>query len=99
MRILTLKRLIGLAAIGGVAYAHKQRGGQWNLASIKDTLRHLWQQAETRIGPLKREMRDTLERSAHTSEPSVRGRASSDQLSRSYSEYITNRRKDDAGPH
>lgn len=98
MRILTLKRLIGLAAIGGVAYAHKQRGGEWTVASIKDTLRSLWSEAQTRIAPIKREARDTFERSVHASEPAVRNRSSEDRLSRSYSDYIA-KRKDDVGPH
>jgi hypothetical protein len=41
MRILTLTRLVGLAAVGGAVYVHKQRGGDWSLDSIKDTLHHL----------------------------------------------------------
>lgn len=97
MRILTFKRLVGLAAIGGFAYAHKQRGGDWTFDSIADTARTLWRQAATRIEPVKREMRDTLDRAAHM-EQSARSRASSDEpsASRVYRDY---KRKDDVGPH
>lgn len=72
MKILSFKRLIGLAAIGGVAYVHKQRGGDWTLDSMKDTLRHLWSSANTRLGPVKDELRDTLDRAAHVSETATR---------------------------
>jgi hypothetical protein len=95
MKILTFKRLIGIAALGGVAYVHKRRGGDWTLASIKDTLRYLWSEAGNKLAPIKREARDTLDRAAHASE-GARAR-SEDRLSRSYSDYI--KRKDDTGPH
>jgi hypothetical protein len=100
MKILTFKRIIGLAAVGGVAYVHKQRGGEWTFASLKDTLSHLWTEAGRKLAPLKREARDTLERAAHATESAAsRNRPASgdDRLSRSYSDYI--KRKDDAGPH
>jgi|GEM_PF-5914084 len=72
MKILNLKSLIGLAAIGGVAYAHKQRGGEWTLDSVKDTLRHLWTTANDKLAPMKNELRDTLDRAAHMSETATR---------------------------
>lgn len=53
MRILTFKRLIGLAAVGGVAYVHKQRGGTWTMDSVQDTLRYLLSQAADKIGQMK----------------------------------------------
>jgi hypothetical protein len=49
MKILTFKRFIGLTAIGAVAYIHKQRGGVWTVASIKDTLQHLWSSAVSKF--------------------------------------------------
>jgi hypothetical protein len=60
MKILTFKRLIGLTVIGGVAYIHKQRGGEWTLSSIKDTIKHLWSSAASKLGPLKDELKDEL---------------------------------------
>jgi len=72
MKLFTFKRLIGLAAIGGVAYAHKQRGGEWTLDSVKDTLKHLWTTANDKLAPLKNELRDSLDRAAHVSETATR---------------------------
>ena len=72
MKILNLKRMIGLAAIGGVAYAHKKRGGEWTLDSVKDTLRHLWTTANDKLAPMKNELRDTLDRAGHVSETATR---------------------------
>lgn len=52
MKILTFRRLAGLAAIGGVAYIHKQRGGEWTVASVTDTLRQLWSSAVRTLAPV-----------------------------------------------
>ena len=96
MRILTFKRLVGLTAIGGFAYVHKQRGGDWTFDSLGDTARYLWRQAMTRMEPVKREMRDTLDRAAHT-EQSARSRASDEASPPRV--YRDAKRKDDVGPH
>ncbi len=93
MKILTFKRALGLAAIGGVAYAHKQRGGEWTLDSVKDTLRHLWTTASERLTPMKNELRDTLDRAAHMSETATRSGMSEEP--RSY----TSPRTDDNNHH
>ena len=37
-----LGTILGLAALGGFAYAHNKRGGQMNLSSIKETARSLF---------------------------------------------------------
>jgi len=49
MRILTIRRMLGLAVIG-VAYVHGKRGGDATLASIADTLRHVWSSTAERLG-------------------------------------------------
>ena len=49
MRILTFRRMIGIAAIG-VAYVHGKRGGDASFASISDTLSYLWSSIAPRIG-------------------------------------------------
>jgi hypothetical protein len=49
MRILTFRRMIGIAAIG-VAYAHGKRGGDASFASISDTLSYLWSSIAPRLG-------------------------------------------------
>jgi hypothetical protein len=38
---MALKKLVGLAAIGGFLYANKKRGGQLTLESFKETARSL----------------------------------------------------------
>jgi hypothetical protein len=59
MRILTFKRLIGLAAIGGVVYVHKQRGGTWTMNSMRDTLQHLCSRAADKLGEMKQAAENT----------------------------------------
>ena len=49
MRILTIRRMLGIAAIG-VAYVHGKRGGDVTFASIADTMRYLWAQTADRLG-------------------------------------------------
>jgi hypothetical protein len=49
MRIFTIRRMLGLAVVG-VAYVHGKRGGDATLASISDTLRHVWSSAAERLG-------------------------------------------------
>ena len=98
MKILTFKRLIGLAAIGGVAYVHKQRGGEWTVAGITETLRYLWSSAIGKPGPAMDPARETLDRAASITEPAVRTSGmSDDRTSRTYGDYT--RRKDDTGHH
>jgi hypothetical protein len=86
MKILTFRRLIGLAAIGGFAYVHKQRGGEWTMASIKDTMRHLWSSASTKTGEIREAARD-----------SSRSRMPDDRNSRPYTSYDL--RDDDRNRH
>ena len=93
MKILTFKRLIGLTAIGGVAYVHRQRGGDWTLASLQDTLRYLWTATADKLAPLKDAARDTLDRAATVADPTAR--AGTSEASRSYGDYTW--RKDDGG--
>jgi hypothetical protein len=61
MRIFTLRRIIGISAIG-VAYVHGKRGGDASFASISDTLRYLWSSAADKLGMAKRELRATPRR-------------------------------------
>ena len=48
-----IKRLVGLAALGGFLYAHKKRGGTMTLDSFKDTARGLLDDAKARVQDLK----------------------------------------------
>ena len=63
MRILTIRRMLGLTAIG-VAYVHGKRGGDATLASIADTLRYVWSSAAKRLGIEARPPRTMPERPA-----------------------------------
>lgn len=61
MKILTIRRLLGLAAIG-VAYVHGKRGGDATLTSIADTLRYVWSSTAERLGIADRAPRTMPER-------------------------------------
>jgi hypothetical protein len=37
-----LRNLFGLAAIGGLVYLHRKRGGEFTVDSFKDSARQLW---------------------------------------------------------
>jgi hypothetical protein len=110
MKILTFKRLVGLTVIGGVAYIHKQRGGEWTVASITDTLKHLWSSALGKLGSVQEPTKPPgldYSRAAPGTEPvntqgspgrSPRDRAvNPTEEPRSYSDV--SKRKDDPGHH
>jgi hypothetical protein len=96
MKLLTFKRLVGLAAIGGVAYIHKQRGGKWTLASITDTLRQLWSSAVTTLAPVQQRTPEALERVANLTETTARKPAEAHQ---GQSSSGHSKRKDETGRH
>ena len=95
MKIRTFIRLLGLGAIGGVAYVHTQRRGEWTVTSLKDTLRYLQRSLGTMFSGEGEKGRDTLERAANVTETATRNSIS--DSSRSYSEF--GNRKNDPGHH
>jgi len=98
MKILTFKRLIGLSAIGGAAYVHKQRGGDWSLASMKDTLRHLLASAAHKLEDSSSSLRRPLERAGSMSPPPApRTRLPDDKPRTQYTDL--SKRNDDTGRH
>jgi hypothetical protein len=97
MKVLTFKRLIGLAAIGGLAYAHKQRGGQWTVASIKDTLKHLWSSALDKLSANQDQREHPLERGANQHGSSARNRSAAEYKPASYGD--AGKREDETGRH
>jgi hypothetical protein len=97
MKIRTFIRLIGIAAIGGVAYVHTQRRGQWTTASLKDTLDYLKRSMNAVLSGHAEIGRDTLERAANVSETGTRGNPPSERGTRSYTDYGT--RKTEPGQH
>jgi hypothetical protein len=57
-----IRNLLGLGTIGGLLYLHRRRGGEWSLASIRESLMQLWSgvqaAAEKAKAEAKRELRD-----------------------------------------
>jgi len=57
-----IRTMVGLAAVGGLLYMHKRRGGDWTLASFEDSARQLWHgveaAAEKAKAEAKRQLRD-----------------------------------------
>jgi hypothetical protein len=95
MKIRTFLRLLGLGAIGGVAYVHTQRRGEWTVASIKDTLRHIQRSMDAMFSGEGPRGRDSLERAANVAEPATRNSISDSP--RSYPDFA--QRKNDPGQH
>ena len=50
---MTLRKLVGLAAIGGFLWQHKKRGGQMNMDSFKQTFNGLLDDAKSRAKDIK----------------------------------------------
>jgi len=59
-----IRTLLGLAAIGGVAYAHNKRGGEWTLDSIKHTLSDLFSGVQDKVRGFADEAKDRIEDTA-----------------------------------
>lgn len=55
-----IRTLLGLAAIGGVAYAHNRRGGEWTLDGIKGTLRDLFAGAQDKVRGFADQAKDEI---------------------------------------
>jgi hypothetical protein len=50
---MTLRKLVGLAAIGGFLWQHKKRGGQMNMDSFKQTFNGLLDDAKAKAKDFK----------------------------------------------
>jgi hypothetical protein len=99
MRILTLTRLAGIAAIGSAVYVHKQRGGDWTMASMRDTLRHLLASAAHKLEDANG-LRRPMERAGTiTPPPAPRSRLSDDGKPRTAYTDLSGKRNDDTGRH
>ncbi len=55
-----IRTLLGLAAIGGVAYAHNKRGGEWSLEGIKETLRQLLEGVQDKLQEFAEQAKEQL---------------------------------------
>lgn len=70
------RTMLGLAAIGGLLYAHRRRGGEWTLESFEDSARQLWhalQQGGERARRGAAEALDEASRKADQTAASTRG--------------------------
>ncbi len=56
-----IRNLLGLAAIGGVVYAHQKRGGEWTLDGIKETIRGLFTDAQAKVKDLASNAQDKID--------------------------------------
>jgi len=95
MKIRTFMRLLGIGAIGGVAYVHTQRRGEWTVSSLRDTLRYLKRSMSAMLSGQSEIGHDTLERAASVSETATRSSLSDSP--RSYSDFTHG--KNDPGQH
>jgi hypothetical protein len=50
---MSIGKLLGIAALGGLLYAHKRHGGQWNVNSFKQSGRDLMDMAKNRSQDLR----------------------------------------------
>jgi hypothetical protein len=57
---MALKKLVGLAALGGFLYAHKKRGGQMTMDSFRDTARSLFSDVKARAKDLREQAEQKL---------------------------------------
>lgn len=55
-----IRTLLGLAAVGGVAYAHQKRGGEWTLDGIKETVRSLFSGAKDKVRDLADQAKEQI---------------------------------------
>ena len=55
------RTMLGLAAIGGLAYWHRQRGGQWTMDSFKDSGKQLWKALQESGEKAKKGARDAMD--------------------------------------
>ena len=97
MKIRTFIRLLGIGAIGGVAYVHTQRRGEWTFASVRDTLSYLQRCMGAMLSGRGEMGRDSLERAANVTETATRGNLPNDRGTRSYTDYSA--RKNEPGQH
>jgi hypothetical protein len=62
---MNFRKLLGLAALGGLIYAHKKHGGELTLASFKQSARDLLEGAKSRTEGLKAQAGTRLHEAAN----------------------------------
>jgi hypothetical protein len=59
--VMKIRNVIGLAAIGGLLYMHRKRGGEWTVDSVRDSAKQLWNGVQAGAEKAKAEARRELE--------------------------------------
>ena len=84
-----IRSMLGLAAIGGLLYLHKRRGGEFTIESFADSAKQLWHGvqagAEKAKAEAKRTMRDArteIERTAKDVTPKAQTGGSNGSVQR-----------------
>jgi hypothetical protein len=84
------RNLVGLAALGGLLYAHKRHGGEWNAASFKRSARDLMsaiQHGSRRAAETAKEYAERAQHKAQEVTEEVASRA--DEVSRAAEETFS----------
>jgi hypothetical protein len=50
-----IRNMLGLAAVGGLLYLHKRRGGEWTMESFQDSAKQLWHGVQSSAEKAKEE--------------------------------------------
>jgi len=66
-----IKTMLGLAAVGGVLYMHKKRGGEWTLESFKDSGRQLLKGIEASAEKAKKTAQTAIDDATRKAEKAV----------------------------
>jgi hypothetical protein len=67
-----IRTMLGLAAIGGLLYLHRERGGEWTVDSFKQTARDLWRDITRKAQDIQREAADAVHDTAREAEVAAR---------------------------
>jgi hypothetical protein len=59
-----MRTMIGLAAVGGLLYAHKRRGGEFTVESFRDSGRELLDAIQRGVDKAQREAQDKMREGA-----------------------------------
>jgi hypothetical protein len=66
-----LRTIIGLSLVGTALYAHKQRGGEFTVDSMKDSLKSLWNGIQNKAADVKDDAERFAEK-AKVSKPAIK---------------------------
>ncbi len=59
-----IRTMLGLAAIGGLLYAHRKHGGEWTLDSFRDSARDLFDSIQENAQRVKQQAMDKVNEGA-----------------------------------